>query len=123
MLYSHDTQGLGHIRRNLALASALVEGRDDTDVLLTTGAAAATSLPMPARTEALTLPRIAKDPDGRYSPAAFGLSLDEVVGLRRELIRTAGGRAQGRRARPTGVGQRALGSAPPRDRGGLHPRL
>lgn len=88
-LYSHDTQGLGHIRRNLALAAALVDARDDTDVLLITGAAEATSLPMPPHTEALTLPGVAKDQDGDYRPRTLGLPLTEVVGIRRAVIRAA----------------------------------
>lgn len=38
VLYSHDTMGLGHIRRNLRLAQGLSESDLPIDVLLITGA-------------------------------------------------------------------------------------
>ena len=47
-LYSHDTQGLGHTRRNTTLAAALVAAHPDTDVLLVTGNPEAAVLPLPA---------------------------------------------------------------------------
>lgn len=62
--YSHDTQGLGHIRRNIALAGAIVAADPRTDVLVLTGAPQATSLPLPPHTEVITVPTVAKDSDG-----------------------------------------------------------
>ena len=50
-LYSHDTQGLGHTRRNTTLAAALVAAHPDTDVLLLTGNPEAAMLPLPPRTD------------------------------------------------------------------------
>lgn len=58
--YSHDTQGLGHIRRNIALAAALVAAEPDTDVLLLTGNPEAATLPLPPNTDIATLPTIRK---------------------------------------------------------------
>lgn len=66
-LYSHDTQGLGHIRRNIALAASLVGSDPATDVLLLTGAPEATSLPLPPNTDIVTLPTLCKDQTGRYA--------------------------------------------------------
>lgn len=54
-LYSHDTQGLGHVRRNIAIGAALVAAEPRTDVLVLTGAPEATVLPLPPSTEVLTL--------------------------------------------------------------------
>ncbi|TDE94772.1 glycosyl transferase family 28 [Occultella glacieicola] len=88
-LYSHDTQGLGHIRRNIELAAALVDADADTDVLLLTGAPEATALPLPANTEVLTLPTVAKDSDGGYGARVFDLSLAEVLELRSRIIAAA----------------------------------
>ena len=62
--YSHDTQGLGHIRRNIALAASLVAAEPCTDVLILTGAPQATALPLPPHTEIVTVPTVAKDADG-----------------------------------------------------------
>ncbi|MEN5074412.1 glycosyltransferase [Isoptericola cucumis] len=84
--YSHDTQGLGHVRRTSLLARAVVGADPDTDVLLLTGAAEATSLPLPERTEVVTLPRIGKDPERGYGPRAWGGSLDDVVRVRAGVL-------------------------------------
>lgn len=87
--YSHDTQGLGHIRRNIALAGALVAAEPRTDVLVLTGAPQATSLPLPPNTEVITVPTVAKDADGAYSAASFAMELDSLLVLRSNLITTA----------------------------------
>lgn len=88
-LYSHDTQGLGHTRRNILVASALVAARPETDVLILTGAPEATMLPMPPSTEVLTLPTLRKHLDGRYSPRVLSAPLGEVLQMRSHLVETA----------------------------------
>lgn len=88
-LYSHDTQGLGHIRRNINIASALVAGDPFVDVLLLTGTPEATMLPLPPSTEVLTLPALRKDLSGRYSARVLATPLKEILGLRAALIDTA----------------------------------
>ncbi len=87
--YSHDTQGLGHIRRNLALAGAIVAADPRTDVLVLTGAPQATSLPLPPHTEVITVPTVAKDSDGGYAAATFAMDLDALLTLRSNVITTA----------------------------------
>ncbi|RJK93759.1 glycosyltransferase family protein [Vallicoccus soli] len=88
-LYSHDTQGLGHVRRNVALAAALVAAEPRTDVLLLTGAPEATSLPLPPHTDVLTLPTLRKDERGRYAPRALATSLPELLELRARILQAA----------------------------------
>lgn len=87
--YSHDTQGLGHIRRNIALAGAMVAAEPRTDVLILTGAPQATSLPLPPNTEVITVPTVAKDSEGEYAAATFAMDLDSLLSLRSNLITTA----------------------------------
>lgn len=87
--YSHDTQGLGHIRRNIALAGSIVAAEPRTDVLILTGAPQATSLPLPANTEVITVPTVAKDADGVYAAATFAMDLDSLLSLRSNVITTA----------------------------------
>jgi predicted glycosyltransferase len=84
--YSHDTQGLGHIRRNIELAAAVA---GDADILLFSGAPEATVLPLPPATEVITLPTIGKDSDGGYSAKVLDLPLPEVIDLRGRLIASA----------------------------------
>lgn len=88
-LYSHDTQGLGHIRRNINIAAALVADDPSCDVLLLTGTPEATMLPLPPSTEVLTLPALYKDRLGQYSARVFDTPLDEILQLRAALIDTA----------------------------------
>ncbi|HVM13584.1 MAG TPA: hypothetical protein VM287_04560, partial [Egibacteraceae bacterium] len=45
VLYSHDTLGLGHVRRNLAIAGAFVRGEPRPDILLISGVPAARADP------------------------------------------------------------------------------
>ena len=85
-LYSHDTQGLGHTRRNIALAAALVSARPDTDVLLITGNPEATALPRPPRTDVLTLPTIGKTVTGAYTARVLGSPLEVVLDLRARIL-------------------------------------
>ena len=87
--YSHDTQGLGHVRRNSLLAAALVAAFPEVTVLLVSGAREAAALPMPERTRLVTLPGLAKDVDGRYRPRAAGCSLHDLVAARSGLIEDA----------------------------------
>ena len=87
-LYSHDTQGLGHIRRNIALAAAMVAADPGTDVLLLTGAPEATSLPLPPNTDVITLPTLRKDRHGRYTGRALSAPLEELLWLRSQILTT-----------------------------------
>lgn len=84
--YSHDAQGLGHIRRNIALAAALVRAEPDTDVVLLTGNPEATSLPLPDHTDIITLPTVSKDSAGRYSGRALTSSLRRITATRSAVI-------------------------------------
>jgi predicted glycosyltransferase len=88
-LYSHDTQGLGHTRRNIALAAALVAAHPDTDVLLVTGNPEAAMLPLPPRTDVVTLPTLRKDADGGYAPRTLGGPLELVLDVRARVLEAA----------------------------------
>ncbi len=88
-LYSHDTQGLGHIRRNSLIARAITDHDPTANVLLLTGAREATSLPLPPRTEVVVLPGIYKDPDRGYRPDAWTGSLADTLRVRGQIVRGA----------------------------------
>ncbi|HSK27743.1 MAG TPA: hypothetical protein VK894_12615 [Jiangellales bacterium] len=88
-LYGHDTVGLGHLRRNLALARALADGPVDADVLVVAGAPEVTRFPRPAGVDVVTLPTVDKNPAGTYVPGRLGLPLEEVVAIRAAVLRAA----------------------------------
>jgi predicted glycosyltransferase len=80
-LYSHDAQGLGHMRRNIAIAQALV-GAAPSSILLVAGAREAALFPLPEGTDTLTLPALGKDGNGIYRSRSLNLDLDQIVRLR-----------------------------------------
>ncbi|GAB3278191.1 glycosyltransferase family protein [Kineosporia babensis] len=89
MLYSHDTQGLGHVRRNIEIARALVRERPTTDVLIVTGAPEAAYLPRPEHTDLVVLPPVSKNLQGEYTATTLDVSLTEILHLRGSLVAAA----------------------------------
>ncbi len=89
VLYSHDTLGFGHLRRNLLLAGAL-RGLDPApDVLLIAGMREAGAFDMPPGVDCLTLPAYAKRADGSYGPRDLGTDLAPLALLRASAIEAA----------------------------------
>jgi len=89
MLYSHDTFGLGHLRRSRALASALTQDDNDTSAIILTGSPVAGRFTFPERVDHIRLPGVTKLPDGSYVSQTLGLDIDETTSLRAGLIQTA----------------------------------
>lgn len=88
-LYSHDTMGLGHVRRNMLLAQALSAAPLHAEVLLISGIREAGAFALPPGVDSVTLPAYRKLPDGRYRPRALGQDLARLVALRALTIRAA----------------------------------
>ncbi len=90
VLYSHDSVGLGHVRRNLALAHALnnqlpgLIGRPVTGILIT-GTALAPAFRLPEGWDWVLLPGVAKGSAG-YLPRNLALPMHELVPLRARLL-------------------------------------
>ena len=86
-LYSHDTQGLGHVRRNIAIAGTLAQsGRA---VLLLSGVHEAVRYTLPPGVDFMSVPGVAKLEDGSYAPRSLGLPLEQVIALRAQVLRAA----------------------------------
>lgn len=92
VLYSHDSQGLGHVRRNLALAHALADrlpeltGRPVTGLLLTgldgMGSQA------PAGFDTVSLPSLHKTA-GRYAPRHLRVPMSDLLAVRSSILDAA----------------------------------
>jgi len=89
MLYSHDTLGYGHLRRNLLLATALSELTPRPEILLIGGMREAGAFALPPGTDIVTLPAYAKQGDGSYRPRELGGDLERLARLRSRTIRSA----------------------------------
>lgn len=68
LLYSHDTYGLGHLRRNTALAHALLRRAPEARVVLISGSPVAHRWPLPAGVEIIQLPPVVKVAAESYCP-------------------------------------------------------
>src|SRR5262245_64134478 len=86
-LYSHDTYGLGHFRRNLVLARAISRGIPDASILCATGSPRSHSFPLPRRFDYLKLPSTTKDGNGGYRARTLGLPIREIARMRARLLR------------------------------------
>ncbi|WP_051298308.1 glycosyltransferase family protein [Arthrobacter castelli] len=90
VLYSHDSQGLGHSRRNLAIAHAMaasipqLTGRAVTG-LLVTGESHATRFERPDGWDWVVLPGVSKGADG-YVPRNLAIGQEKLTGLRSHMM-------------------------------------
>ncbi len=96
LLYSHDTFGLGHLRRSRTIAQALVSAFPDASALILTGSPVAGRFDFPERVDHVRLPGVVKQPDGGYTARNLGLPIEETAAIRAEIIR-----ATARAFRPT----------------------
>lgn len=90
LLYSHDSVGLGHTRRNLALAHALADqlpartGRAVTGMLVT-GVGHGTSLTLPDAFDVVMLPGVQKTGAG-YRPRHVQVPMADLIDIRGRML-------------------------------------
>jgi predicted glycosyltransferase len=89
VIYSHDTFGLGNIRRMLEVARHLVQTSPEVSVLVLTGSPMLHAFRIPAGIDYVKLPCLARDTSGRYSARSLPLDLQQTVRLRANLIKSA----------------------------------
>ncbi len=89
LLYGHDTYGLGHLRRNLTLASGLTRQFPDLSVLLITGSPAVQHFPLPPKVDYVKLPAVVKVADEDYRAQTLHMQPAEIAGMRAALVREA----------------------------------
>ena len=88
ILYSHDAVGIGHIRRNLLLATAITQSAD-ADVLLISGIVEAGAFDLPPRVDCLTLPSLQKQQNSQYHPRRLAIETKDLIALRAAAIQSA----------------------------------
>ena len=87
--YSHDTMGLGHVRRNMLLAQSVLEAHPDADVLLLSGVRESGAFKLPQGADSVTLPTYFKTSEGKYIPRSLGNDITRLVKIRKEIISAA----------------------------------
>ncbi len=85
-LYSHDTFGLGHLRRNRKIAAAIRSYNPDTRVTIATGSDAEHRFPAIPGVDTVRLPSVSKLADGSYVSSRANETLDEVLARRSAIL-------------------------------------
>lgn len=89
LVYSHDTFGLGNIRRMLAIATHLVDSDDELSVLIVSGSPMLHAFRIPPRVDYLKLPCLSRRESGEYSVKFLDMPFDDTVRLRSNLLVSA----------------------------------
>ncbi|MCU0587790.1 MAG: glycosyltransferase [Syntrophobacteraceae bacterium] len=84
LMYSHDTFGLGHIRRCLAIALSL--RKCPANVLILTGSVLAGRFKIPRRIDFVRIPGMIKVTNEQYLPLSMKLDATEVLEIRKGII-------------------------------------
>jgi predicted glycosyltransferase len=88
VLYSHDTFGLGHLRRSRALATALTESGVAGSAIILTGSPIAGRFTFPKAVDHVRVPGVKKLSDGSYVSQVTGMNIDATTDLRVGLIKS-----------------------------------
>ena len=87
LMYSHDTFGLGHLRRCRAIAHALVERFKGLFVLIISGSPIAGTFDFRARVDFVKVPSVIKLYNGEYTSIDQLIDLHDTLAIRRAIIR------------------------------------
>jgi len=88
LIYSHDSFGLGHLRRCRTIAHALVEQYKSLSVLIITGSPIIGSFDFRARVDFVRIPGVIKLHSGEYTSLALHIDLQQTLDLREAIIRS-----------------------------------
>ncbi|NBN62606.1 hypothetical protein GWI72_08285 [Microvirga tunisiensis] len=86
LIYSHDSFGLGHLRRCRAIAQALVGAFDTLSVLILSGSPIIGSFEFRSRVDFVRIPGVIKLRDGEYTPLSLHLNIDHTLEIRSSII-------------------------------------
>ena len=89
VLYSHDTMGIGHMRRNLLIAQTLASPPFRASVLLIAGASEVSAFGFPSGVDCLTLPSLRKESNGHYQSRRLRMETKQLIQLRAKAIAAA----------------------------------
>ena len=89
LMYSHDSYGLGHLRRTLALAEAFVGAETGTSILILTGSTVSSAFRMSFGIDLVKLPSAVKVASRVYEPSRMSIDFENLKNLRSSLIMSA----------------------------------
>jgi predicted glycosyltransferase len=86
LIYSHDTFGLGHLRRCRAIAHDLVDRYKGLSVLILSGSPIIGSFDFRARVDFIRIPGVIKLHNGEYTSLGLHIDLEHTLALRSSII-------------------------------------
>lgn len=89
VVYSHDTFGLGNIRRMLVIAKALVESDPNTSVLILSGSPMLHAFRIPPQIDYIKLPCLTRTMSGDYAAKFLDIGYEQILRLRSNLIQSS----------------------------------
>jgi predicted glycosyltransferase len=87
LLYSHDTVGLGNIRRTLLLAETLTAEYPEGSAMIVTGSPVIHEFRIPERTDYVKLPCLERPDSDQYRPTYLKSQTSEVAHIRRGMLK------------------------------------
>jgi predicted glycosyltransferase len=85
LMYSHDTYGLGHIRRTMAIATHLAG--PDTNVLILTGSPLVGRFSVPDQIDFVRIPGMIKMTNEEYLPLSIKINPKHALDIRKNIIK------------------------------------
>ncbi|MDH3220308.1 MAG: hypothetical protein OEO19_12310 [Gammaproteobacteria bacterium] len=86
LIYSHDTFGLGHLRRCRSIAHSLVARYKGLSVLILSGSPIIGSFDFKARVDFVRIPGVIKLKDGEYTSLGLHIDLEQTLQMRESII-------------------------------------
>jgi len=86
LIYSHDTFGLGHLRRCRTLAHSLVESNKNLSVLILSGSPIIGSFDFRSRVDFVRVPGVIKLRNGDYTSLNLHMDIEETLKIRSSII-------------------------------------
>lgn len=84
LMYSHDTYGLGHIRRTMAIASHLRS--PSTNILILTGSPIAGRFSLPENVDFVRIPGMIKKTNDEYQSLSIRIDPEHALNIRQSII-------------------------------------
>ncbi|MCF8056250.1 MAG: glycosyltransferase [Desulfocapsa sp.] len=84
LMYSHDTYGLGHIRRSMAIAGHL--SGEEVNILILTGSPIAGRFSFPEQVDFVRIPGMIKKTNDEYHSLSIRIDPSQALNIRKNII-------------------------------------
>ena len=86
LIYSHDSFGLGHLRRCREIAHSLVAADSDMSVLILSGSPIIGSFDFRARVDFVRIPGVIKLRNGEYTSLKLHIDIEHTLAIRSSIV-------------------------------------